>query len=74
MSGVAACGGAGRGYDHYTGASRSVPTNSVSHNYIRIIRHMRRYKNIPKKDGTLKSHAMAYSQSLVYIYVYIQWK
>ena len=27
--GVAACGGAGRGYDHYTGTLRSVPSNSV---------------------------------------------
>ena len=27
MSGVAACGGAGRGYDHYTGALRSVPSD-----------------------------------------------
>ena len=25
VSGVAACGGAGRGYDHYAGALRSVP-------------------------------------------------
>ena len=27
--GVDACGGAGRGYDHYTGTLRSVPSNSV---------------------------------------------
>ena len=29
MPGVAACGGAGRGYDHYTGALRSVPPNLI---------------------------------------------
>ena len=29
MPGVAACGGAGRGYDHYTGALRSVPPNFI---------------------------------------------
>ena len=29
MSGVAACGGAERGYDHCTGASRSVPSNLI---------------------------------------------
>ena len=27
MSGVAACGGAGRGYDHYTDILRSVPSD-----------------------------------------------
>ena len=54
-----------------TRAHRGLLPQTLSHNYMQIIRRMRRYKNIPKKDGTLKSHAMAYSQSLVYIYIYI---
>ena len=29
MSGVAACGGAGRGYDHYTGALMCVPSDHL---------------------------------------------
>ena len=29
MSGVAACGGAGHGYDHYAGASGPVPSNLI---------------------------------------------
>ena len=29
MSGVAACGGAGRGYDHYTGTLRSVHLREI---------------------------------------------
>ena len=50
-------------------AHRGLLPQTLSQNYMQIIRRMRRYKNIPKKDGTLKSHAMAYSQSLVYIYL-----
>ena len=54
-----------------TRAHRGPFPQTLSHNYMRIIRRMRGYKNIPKKDGTLKSHVMAYSQSLVYIIIYI---
>ena len=54
-----------------TRAHRGLLPQTLSHNYMQIIRRMRRYTNIPKKDGTLKSHAMAYSQSLVYNYIYI---
>ena len=54
-----------------TRAHRGLLPQTLLQNYMQIIRRMRRYKNIPKKDVTLKSHAMAYSQSLVYIYIYI---
>ena len=36
-----------------TRAHRGLLPQTLSHNYMQIIRRMRRYKNIPKKDGTL---------------------
>ena len=55
-----------------TRARRGLFPQTPSRNYMQIIRRIRGYKNIPEKDGTLKSHAMAYS--VPSLYLYIRWQ